>query len=170
MEESPHEKAQRRSCDLQGRSSDPVGQRSTEAAGANHSQSRAQFPFRGSSRAWSSGKPQPLTPLEPFEYENIMLVGTGSKEFSDRKLSGQVGTYGSVPQLGLGVEEQPPALYAPFQRDRPVGNGGGTAPLPPPSGIHKAVTWPLSPHGQQSWGLQERRQRPRVTAGRDSVS
>lgn len=46
----------------------------------------------------------------------------------------------------------------------------GTAPRPPPSGFHRALTRPLSRRGQLSWGLQERRQRPGVTAGGGSVS
>lgn len=46
----------------------------------------------------------------------------------------------------------------------------GTAPRPPPSGFRRPLTRPLSRRGQQSWGLQERRQRPGVTAGGGSVS
>lgn len=100
-----------------------------------------------------------------------MLVGTQwQKEFSGGRLSGKVGQLGSVPGPGLGLGEQPLTWSPGSGKAGLLQAASGTAPRPPPSGFRRALTRPLSRRGQQSWGLQERRQRPGVTAGGGSVS
>lgn len=63
-----------------------------------------------------------LSPLGALKQENVMLVGIGSKDFSGRRLLSHVGTWGTVPQLGLGAGKQPlscsPCSCRPFRRGR----------------------------------------------------
>lgn len=104
-----------------------------------------------------------------------MLVGARSKEFSGRSLSWGKGR--SVPPLSLGVGTAP-GLVAPVPGISwahqtslyGVESGQWDGPAAPPSGFHRVLTRPLSPHGQQSRGLQEGGQRPGVTAGGGLVS
>lgn len=68
-----------------------------------------------------------------------MLVGIGSKDFSGRRLLSHVGTWGTVPQLGLGrgsspcpVSPVPAGLFEEADKDGPtalsLGNPQGSDP------------------------------------------
>lgn len=56
--------------------------------------------------------------LGAFEQENIMLVGTGSKEFSARKLAGQLGTCGGFLSWAWGWRSPFPTRPACWKRRR----------------------------------------------------
>lgn len=81
--------------------------------------------------------------------------------------------------FGLGLEAEPGFVATATRTHEATGlalslyrleRGLWDGQLPPPSGFLRALTRPLSRHGQQSQGLQERGQRPGVAAGGGWVS
>lgn len=159
------EKAQRRSGDRRGARSDPVGQPRAPRGQALVAHDSAPGTKSGQGRRGDAVPRAPGALREESVIRWELGPGDSAREDSQAK-SAPVGRCLDWA-CGWGSSARP--RRPPIQPGRPVGIGGGTAPLPLPresAGPDPAFISARPAAG----GLQERRQRPGVPAGGGSAS